>query len=142
MTENFFRTAQVAKLVGCSPHLIRRLCEAGLVSSEQTAAGHLRIPQKEVERLQREGLPPIPTTAVETDPVQTSPRQSSPAPAAELPKPVLLSEPSLALIESAEEVAKATNYLKKRKIDREMEETEDFFRDREQRVAEQREQAE
>lgn len=65
MKSVYYRSGQASKVWGISPHLVRRLCEAGLIAAERTSSGHWKIPQPEVERISREGLPEIPSSIEE-----------------------------------------------------------------------------
>jgi len=46
--------------LGISGSKVRALCEAGLIASETTPSGHFRIELSEIERLKRDGVPPVP----------------------------------------------------------------------------------
>src|SRR5260370_38697655 len=56
----FYSTGQVARQLGTSLATIRVLCENRAIAAETTPGGHWRVPASEVERLKRDGLPPIP----------------------------------------------------------------------------------
>ncbi len=58
----YYRSGQAAKLWGISAHLVRRLCEAGLIEAQHTAGGQWKIPHSEVERIKEEGVPEIPSS--------------------------------------------------------------------------------
>ena len=58
----YYRSGQAARVWAISPHLVRRLCEAGLIDAERTEGGHWKIPHSEVERIKNEGLPEIPSS--------------------------------------------------------------------------------
>ena len=73
-----YRSGQAAKILGVSAHAPRRLAEAGLVDAEFTGS-QWRFPAEEIQRLQREGLPPLP--AMEADGLRSSPRPSDRFPA-------------------------------------------------------------
>jgi hypothetical protein len=47
-------------VLGITLATIRVLCENRVVAAETTPGGHWRVPSSEVERLKRDGLPPIP----------------------------------------------------------------------------------
>ena len=64
-----YRSGQAAKILGVSAHALRRLAEAGLVDAECTGS-QWRFPVEEIQRLQREGLPPLP--AMEADDLRSS----------------------------------------------------------------------
>ena len=81
--EGYWRTAQAAAELEISAHHMRKLCEANLLEAERTEGGQWRIPaMQEVERLKKQGVPPIPVIAEDLKPKQrrTSPkRQRRPA---------------------------------------------------------------
>jgi hypothetical protein len=58
----YYRSGQAARVWAISPHLVRRLCEAGLIDAERTDGGQWKIPHSEVERIKNEGLPEIPSS--------------------------------------------------------------------------------
>jgi hypothetical protein len=125
----FYSTGQVARELGTNQAAVRILCESGVIASETTPGGHLRIPESEVKRLKRDGLPPIPR------PLPTESAQPARNGSARLQEPsdsqAELSEVQLA----ADLVAITRSMLDKRKIDREMEENEDWFRARQSQKA-------
>src|ERR1017187_1668855 len=56
----FYSTGQVARQLGTTLAAVRILCENRVIAAETTPGGQLRVPASEVERLKRDGLPPIP----------------------------------------------------------------------------------
>ena len=56
----FFSTGQAAQELGTSIPKVRALCETGMIEAEVTPGNQWRVPVLEVERLKRDGLPPIP----------------------------------------------------------------------------------
>src|ERR1039458_10352617 len=56
----FYSTGQVARQLGTTLATIRILCENRAIATETTPGGHWRVAASEVERLKRDGLPPIP----------------------------------------------------------------------------------
>jgi hypothetical protein len=60
--ENWYRTGAAAKLLTTSPYKIRELFRAGLIPSE-LRNGYRYISARELDRLKREGLPPMPASA-------------------------------------------------------------------------------
>jgi hypothetical protein len=58
----YYRSGQAARVWAISPHLVRRLCEAGLIVAERTHGGQWKIPHSEVERIKKQGLPEIPAS--------------------------------------------------------------------------------
>ena len=121
-----YRIGQAAKILGASAHALRRLAEAGLVDADFTGS-QWRFSVEEIQRLQREGLPPLP--AMEEDSLRSgrSP-QSGNKPETE----GLLAPPSEDLIADAEDLERKKLELKKLHVRREIEEATDFFRGREQ----------
>ena len=121
----FYSTGQVARQLGTTLAAIRVLCENRVIAAETTPGGHLRVPASEVERLKREGLPPIPRPL----PTESAPPARN-GTAGRHGHPELLAEPSDEVVSAADQVAITRSMLEKRKIDRELEETEDWFRER------------
>ncbi len=121
-----YRSGQAAKLLGVSAHALRRLAEAGLVDAEYTGS-QWRFPAEEIQRLQREGLPPLP--AIEEDGLRSgrSP-QSRNKPEIE----GLLAPPSEDLIADVEDLERQKLELKKLGVRRQIEQEMDFFRGRDQ----------
>ena len=121
-----YRSGQAAKILGVSAHALRRLAEAGLVDAEYTGS-QWRFPAEEIQRLRREGLPPLP--AMEEDSLRSarSPQRGN--------KPEtegLLAPPSEELIADAEDLERQKLKLQKLGVRRQMEEQMDFFRGRQQ----------
>src|SRR5438876_9733700 len=56
----YYSTGQAARQLGTTLAAIRVLCENRVVAAETTPGGQWRVPASEVERLKRNGLPPIP----------------------------------------------------------------------------------
>lgn len=117
----FYSTGQAARELGTTQAAIRILCETGAMVSEVTSGGHLRIPEAEVKRFKRDGVPAIPRPL----PIEgtSSPKNGHP------------SDKSAAVLEvasAADSVTIARSLLERRRIDRETEENEDWFREREQ----------
>ena len=129
-----YRSGQAAKLLGVSAHALRRLAEAGLVDAEYTGS-QWRFPVEEIQRLQREGLPPLP--AMEEDGLRSgrSP-QSGNKPETE----GLLAPPSDDLIADAEDLERQKLKLQKLGVRRQIEQEMDFFRGRDQEEEDREEQ--
>ena len=133
MHETYFRTGQAAKQLGVSSYHIRRLCETGTIYAEITDGQQWKIPAAEIARLKKEGVPPIPQDLEDLEddePEEESPPDHYPA----VPEG-LYAEPSDEVITAAEEVKIVENRLKRRRLEREEEEVEDWFRERQQRQA-------
>lgn len=135
MSEATYSTGQAAKLLSTSSHhissyQIRRLCETGLTEGELTPGNRWRIPASEVERLKREGLPPIPQPAEDGRPGAIAPAvpdqitRRNPAPEPEAP----------AVRSEKDGLTIAKTRLERRRVDLEREEVEDSFREREERL--------
>ena len=69
----FYSTGQVARQLGTTLATIRILCENRVLAAETTPGGHWRVPASEVERLKRDGLPPIPRPL----PTESAPPESN-----------------------------------------------------------------
>ena len=126
----FYSTGQVARQLGTTLAAVRVLCENRAIAAETTPGGHWRVPASEVERLKRDGLPPIPR------PLPTE--SAAPARNGTLGRhdhPEFQAEPSDEVVSAADQVAITRSLLEKRKIDCELEETEDWFRERQRRQA-------
>jgi excisionase family DNA binding protein len=129
MNHLFYSTGQVARQLDTSLAAIRALCENHVIAAETTAGGHWRVPAAEVERLKRDGLPPIPR------PLPTeSARPARHGTVTRQEDPDFLEE-SDEVAFAADQVAISRSRLENRKIDRELEETEDWFRERQRQEA-------
>jgi excisionase family DNA binding protein len=131
MSDNFYRSGQAAKQLGVSSYHLRRLCEVGEINAELTAGQQWRIPASEIVRLRREGIPDIPVESDDGEDATYTSSEGEP----EDPPDGLLAAPSAELIEAAEEVKIVENRLRKRRVERESEEVEDWFRDRDRQQA-------
>src|ERR1019366_6481872 len=120
----FYSTGQVARQLGTTLATIRILCENRVLAAETTPGGHWRIPASEVERLKRDGLPPIPRRL----PTESDAPQGNGS-AGYRGHSELLAEPSEKVVSAANQVAITRSTLEKRKIEREIEENEDWFRE-------------
>jgi excisionase family DNA binding protein len=136
MPESYYRTGQAAKQLGISSYHVRRLCEAGEVEAELTTGGQWKINVSEISRLKREGVPPVPVE-LENEHISLSHHDDSNG-LRNVPDG-LYAEPSDQVIEAAEEVKIMENRIRKRRLDQEAEEVEDWFRERAQRQAVQEE---
>ena len=123
----YYSTGQAARQLGTTLAAIRVLCENRVVAAETTPGGHWRVPASEVERLKRDGLPPIPRPL----PTESAPPARNETVGRHGFDPELMAEPSDEVVSAADQVAITRSMLEKRKIDREIEETEDWFRERE-----------
>ena len=126
----FFSTGQVARQLGTTLAAVRTLCENRVIAAETTPGGQLRVPASEVERLKRDGLPPIPRPL----PIGAAPPTRN-GTAGRNGYPESPAEPSYEVSSAADEVAITRSTLERRKIDREIEENEDWFREHQRREA-------
>lgn len=138
MTEATYRTGQAAKLLNTSSHHIRRLCETGRIDAELTEGNQWRIPASEVDRLQREGLPPIPQTLERNPAPPPVAGHGGPAiaPAAIASRTVPQEDeeeeaPSPEVKAELDGLTIAETQLKRRRVDLERAEVEDAFTERE-----------
>jgi hypothetical protein len=120
-----YRSGKAGTLLGISTHWVRRLCEGRLIQAELSDGGHWRIPVSEIERLKRDGIPPIPS-CIERDRDEREQKDERQNHSSEHG---LLAPPSRGVVNFPEDVVIAENRLKKLKIEREAEETQDWFRD-------------
>lgn len=60
MERLFYSTGQVAQQLGVTLPTVRALCENGVIEAERTPGGQWRVRASEIERLKRDGLPPVP----------------------------------------------------------------------------------
>lgn len=130
MPESYYRTGQVAKQVGASAHHIRRLCEGGMIEADLSDGNQWRIPASEVGRLLEEGLPPIPLVSKSLPSEINDFSVDPPIPST---KSQVCHSPHVQV--ANDELIITETRLKKRKLEREQEEVEDFFRAREQKSA-------
>src|SRR5713101_2463651 len=133
--ESYLRTGQVAKRLGRSSYEIRRLLECGLIQGEYTG-NQWRILVKEVDRVEREGVPDVPVSLrqPEDEPddwEDPGENPSQPAP----PSQEVIAAADDVMIEQAR-VQTARHRLERRRIERDLAETEDFFSEREARERE------
>ena len=126
----FYSTGQAARELGTSLALIRILCENRAIAAETPPGGHWRLPAAVVERLKRDGLPqiprPLPTESTPPARNGTADRDGHTQ---------HLAEPSDEVVSAADQVDITRSMLEKRKIERELEENEDWFRERQGRQA-------
>jgi excisionase family DNA binding protein len=127
----FYSTGQVARQLGTTLPTIRTLCENRLIAAETTPGGHLRVPASEVERLKRDGLPPIPRPL----PTESVPQVRNGPDGRRRSHQDPMDETSDEVLSAADQVAITRSMLEKRKIDREVEENEDWFRERQRQQA-------
>ena len=130
MQHLFYSTGQVARQLGTTLAAVRILCENRVIAAETTPGGQLRVPASEVERLKRDGLPPIPRPL----PIGIAPSAKN-GMGGRHEYPESPAEPSYEVSSAADEVAITRSTLEKRKIDREIEENEDWFRERQRQQA-------
>lgn len=133
LMEAFYSTGGVAKALGVSPDRVRQLCESGVVTAEVTAGGQWRIPKAEIDRLKRDGLPPVPRPL----PGPNGSARTAPARTA-YGHPALLAPASDLVIDSAEDLVSTENLLKRRRLELELSGVEDELNARQRVQDEQR----
>ncbi|HEV2388839.1 MAG TPA: hypothetical protein VGS20_16470 [Candidatus Acidoferrales bacterium] len=108
---------------------LRTLCQAGLIAARATTGGDWRIPNSEVQRLRKDGLPELPSPVLEGSETQG---QAAPGERGR-PHPALLSAPSQEAIAAADDVVRLENEVHAIDLKRAKEESLDWFRDRRSR---------
>ena len=96
--EPALRIGQAAARLGITNHHMRELCKSGEVEAEQSPGGQWRVPLTSLERLEREGVPPIPTYIEDSDNDDEIEAPTAPAAGSRL-----LAAPSPEMIEAVEE---------------------------------------
>jgi hypothetical protein len=107
--EHWYRTGEVAKMLGASQHKVRELAKAGVIES-RVRNGQRLIPAHEVERLEVDGLPAMPASP-DSDSAESEHRTAE----SDRPRPTrsraasseLYAEPSTELARSAELLVQA-----------------------------------
>jgi excisionase family DNA binding protein len=130
MARLFYSTGQVARQLGTTQAAVRLLCENRVIPAETTSGGQWRVPAAEVERLEREGLPPIPRPLPAENSLTAGNGRAGRRVHSRFP-----AESSGKVVIAADQVAITRSTLETRKIEREIEENEDWFRDRQRRQA-------
>jgi len=128
--QGFCRTGQVAKALGLSAHQVRRLCETGLVEAELGSGGHWRISVSEVVRLQKDGVPLIPSAVDDPEREDSESQNKNGAMIKVSPRPDLLALPSQTLIAPDEEVHIVRNYFEQPRSAKATELETDWFPER------------
>src|SRR5260370_1624291 len=123
-------SGQVGGRPGTTLATIRTLCESHGIASETTPGGHLRVPAAEVERLKKSGVPAIPRRlpTASAPPARTGTANHD-------DEPEFLALPSDEVALAGDQVAIAKSMLEKRKVDRELEEVQDWFSERAEKKA-------
>lgn len=130
MAETYYRTGQAAKQLGVSSYHVRRLCEAGEIEAEISAGQQWKISAAEIARLLQQGVPPIPVM-INSEAEEVPEKDHEP----DAPEEHSYSEPSARVMEAADDLKITDSRLQKRRLEREIEEVEDFFRERQTRQA-------
>jgi excisionase family DNA binding protein len=130
MEDRFYSTGQVGHQLGLTQAAVRKLCENGLIAAEMTPGGQWRVPLAEVERFKREGVPPIPRTL----PVALRPAATNGA-VVRYAHSGLPAKPSAEVVSAEDSVAITRSILERRKIERELEELEDWCREHQRQRA-------
>jgi hypothetical protein len=136
-TDGWYRTGAVAKLLGVSQYRIRELARAGLIESE-LRRNYRYIPGREVERLKREGLPPMPGSADidEAHGPEQQPTHGTTRPARTHLTEALYAEPSDQLAKSKEKLIRLEHTAEAKRLKREIREIDRAARDEESRTRE------
>ena len=127
----FYSTGQVARQLGTTPAAVRLLCETGAIAAEMTPGGQWRVSRRGSRAPQTRG--PAPDSAPLATRERSLARQRDERPQRSSRTPA---EPSDEVATAADEVAITRSRLEKRKIERDLEENEDWFRARTRRQAE------
>lgn len=125
-----YRTGQAAKLLGVSSHHIRRLCEAGMVEAELNSGNQWRIHLTEIDRLTKEGVPPIPQ--IESEPAEPAKETATPA-APRRVESITVKPESEAVQNERDRLQVAQSRLQRRKLELEQTQVEDVFEERNNR---------
>jgi excisionase family DNA binding protein len=126
MPGNYYRSGQAAKQLGISSYHVRRLCEAGEIAAEITDGNQWRIPVTEIRRLETEGVPPVPQE-LNDDPAD---QQATPLDRGRGRDRV---EAAPEVTAAANAVRIAASQVERRRLERDAEEVEDWFRERTRR---------
>src|SRR3954469_20810682 len=118
----FYSTGKAARALGVNAGTIRRLCESDAIQAEVTQGGQWRVPTGEIERLKRDGLPPVPKGL----PGQS--RHEAPAPGPSVTHSLLLADPSDQTVAAADEVVRLESEVRALGLKRQREEALDWFR--------------
>jgi len=136
-TDGWYRTGAVAKLLGVSQYRIRELARAGLIESE-LRRNYRYIPGREVERLKREGLPPMPASA-DIDGAhgpEQQPSHGTTRPARTRLTEELYAEPSDRLAKSKETVIRLEHAAEAKRLRRDMRESDRVAGEEQERARE------
>jgi hypothetical protein len=132
--QNFYRCGQSAKELGVSSYKIRRLAESGLIPDAEFNGSQWHIPVSAVERMKKEGIPPLPKVVDVDEAASASANQKERT-------PTLLAEPSPEMVAVAEQaemsgrkLTSARNNLELKRVRREEVEIDDYYREREKRL--------
>jgi len=122
MSQIFYRIGQAAARLGISKYHLRRLAKEGLIRHKSTRTGQLLFPDSEINRLEEEGVPPVPATAEPEDAAEEVDHEPTDDRAPST-KDELLAAPSRRVISSPEEVLASRYKVKKMRIEEDMEQT-------------------
>lgn len=118
MQEYWYRTGAAAKLLATSPYKVRELVRANLIKSE-LRNGYRYICASELDRIKREGLPPMPASA-DLDPEETQDgdheSESPPRPTRSRLTQDLYSEPSRQLARSKENLIRIEHAVEAKRL--------------------------
>jgi excisionase family DNA binding protein len=128
MNDLYLSTGKAARALGVNADSIRRLCEAGAIQAVVTPGGQWRVPTEEIERLKRDGMPPVSRPL----PQQVSRTPAPPAPVVNGKHSGLLADPSDETVAAADECVRLESEVRALGLKRQREEALDWFRQREQ----------
>ncbi|HMD70619.1 MAG TPA: hypothetical protein VKF41_04715, partial [Bryobacteraceae bacterium] len=119
--QSWFRTGAIARELGTSSHKIRALARAGLIESE-LRNGYRYVPERELDRLRDEGLPPMPASIDleerdgEEQQAGATERPDIRSPARSRLAQELYAEPSRQLVQSKEKVIRLQHSLQAKRL--------------------------
>lgn len=113
--EGVFRTGRVGLMLRLSRHQVRRLCETGLIEAELGPGRQWRIPSREVVRLQKEGVPPVPSATNEAQPADVGLRNGGSAAAKVSPWHDTLAAKPQPLVSSGEKASVVGDHVERRR---------------------------
>lgn len=140
--QSWFRTGAIAKELGTSSHKIRALARAGLIESE-LRNGYRYVPERELERLRDEGLPPMPASIDVEDSLHGEQQQAGGTERPDVRSPArsrlaqeLYAEPSRQLAKSKEKVIRLQHSVEAKRLIRESREMDKAVKEEQARARE------
>jgi hypothetical protein len=130
----YYRIGQAAARLGTSKYHLRRLAEEGLLLHRTSKTGQLLISDSEIDRLEEEGVPPVPASAEPEDALEAVGEEADAAPPPSQ-RDELLATPSRTVISSAEKVLATRHKLETMRIEEDIEHIKDSRRERREQKA-------